>query len=82
MGHIIQKIFFALGGLTRWIYCIFMNIVFNKNYNKNIGHYLYEDEESDKNGLDSNKKNFILGIFVFILIIFLIEYFERKSTSI
>ncbi len=76
MGSLIQKLFFALGGFTRWIYAMFMNIVFNKNYEKNIGYYLFEDElPKDKNGMDSNQKNFVLGIFIFILIIILLQSF-------
>lgn len=76
IGHLIQKLFFALGGFTRWIYCMFMNIVFDKNYEKNIGYYLFEEEVIDNSGMDSNKKNFVLGIFVFCLIIMALEYFE------
>lgn len=76
IGHLIQKIFFALGGFVRWIYCMFMNIVFDKNHKKNIGYYLFEEEEIDNSGMDSNKKNFLLGIFVFVFIIISIEFFE------
>ncbi|WP_298396363.1 hypothetical protein [Flavobacterium sp.] len=76
MGHFIQKLFFALGGFARWIYFMFLNVVFDRNYEKNIGYYLFEEELQDNSGLDSNKKNFVLGIFVFILIIMAIEYFE------
>lgn len=76
MGHLIQKIFFALGGFARWMYCMFMNIVFDKNHEKNIGYYLFEDETTDTSGMDSNKKNFVLGLFVFVFIIMAIEYFE------
>ncbi|GAA4055106.1 hypothetical protein [Flavobacterium chungnamense] len=76
MGHLIQKLFFALGGFARWIYYMFMNIFFDKNYEKNIGYYLFEAETPDNSGMDSNKKNFVLGIFVFVFIIMAIEYFE------
>ena len=76
MGHLIQKLFFALGGFARWIYCVFMNIVFDKNYKNNIGYYLFEEEGIDNSGMDSSKKNFVLGIFVFIFIIIAINYFE------
>ncbi len=76
MGHLIQKLFFGLGGFTRWLYCLFMNIVFDKNHEKNIGYYLFEEELIDKSGMDSNKKNFVLGIFVFVFLIIAIEYFE------
>lgn len=76
MGHFIQKLFFALGGFARWIYFMFLNIVFDKNYEKHIRYYLFEEELKDNSGLDSNKKNFVLGMFVFIFIIMAIEYFE------
>ncbi len=76
MGYLIQKLFFALGGFTRWLYCIFMNIVFDKNYEKSIECYLFENKVVDNSGMDSNKKNFVLGIFVFVLIITIIGYFE------
>lgn len=76
MGHLIQKLFFALGGFARWIYYMFMNLVFDKNYEKHIGYYLFENEESDSSGMDSNKKNFVLGIFMFILILFVIQHFD------
>ncbi|HLP65185.1 hypothetical protein [Flavobacterium sp.] len=78
MTDVIQKILFALGGLARWIYAMFMNIVFDKNHQKNIGYYLFEDEEvNDNSGMDSKKKNFVLGIFMFILIITLIQFIEN-----
>lgn len=78
MGYFIQKIFFTLGGLARWIYSLFVNIVFDKNYEKNIEYYLFEEKGIDKSGMNSNQKNFVLGIFMFILIISLIGYFESK----
>ncbi|WP_396192438.1 hypothetical protein [Flavobacterium sp.] len=74
MGHLIQQLFFALGGFTRWLYCMFMNVVFDKNYIKNIGYYLFEDDnETDNSGMDSNKKNFVIGIFAFIFIITMLQ---------
>ena len=76
IGHLIQKLFFALGGFARWIYYMFMNIVFDKNYEKNFGYYLFEERVIDNSGMNSNKKNFVLGIFVFCLIIMALEYFE------
>jgi hypothetical protein len=76
MDNIIQKLFFALGGLARWIYAMFMNLVFDKNHQKNIGYYLFEEEASDNSGMDSNKKNFVLGIFMFIIIITFIQLID------
>lgn len=76
MGHFIQKLFFALGGFTRWIYCMFMNLVFDKKHEKHIGYYLFEKEGLDNSGMDSKKKNFVLGIFMFIFILFLIQYID------
>jgi hypothetical protein len=74
MGHLIQQLFFALGGFTRWIYCMFMNIIFKKKYVKNLGYYLFEDDnERDKSGMNSNKKNFVIGIFAFIFIITILQ---------
>lgn len=77
MNNVIQKLFFALGGFARWIYAMFMNIVFDKNHKKSIGYYLFEEEDSDNSGMDSNKKNFVLGIFMFIIIITLIQFIEH-----
>ena len=75
MGCFIQKLFFALGGFARWMYAMFMNIVFDKNHNKDIGRYLFvQNIVKDTSGMDSNNKNFVLGIFVFILIITLFQY--------
>ena len=76
MGSLIQKLFFALGGFARWLYSMFMNLVFDKQFEKNIGYYLFEEEATDNSGLDSNKKNFVLGIFVFIFVLISIEYFS------
>lgn len=76
MGFLIQRFFFALGGLALWIYCNFMNIVFDKKYKKNIEFYLFEEVESGNSGLNSSQLKFVLGIFMFILILVLIQYFE------
>ncbi|MEC4005107.1 hypothetical protein OX283_010590 [Flavobacterium sp. SUN052] len=76
MGHLIQKLFFALRGFTRWLYYMLLNMMFSKNFEKNIGYYMFENEKVDNTGMDSNKKNFIIGIFIFILILFLIQYYE------
>lgn len=77
MNNIIQKLFFALGGFGRWIYAMFMNLVFDKNHQKNIGYYLFEEDGFDNSGMDSNKKNFVLGIFMFILIITSIQFIKH-----
>ena len=53
-----------------------MNLVFDKQYKKHIGYYLFEEEPTENSGLDSNKKNFVIGIFVFCFIIILTEYFS------
>jgi hypothetical protein len=76
MDNIIQKLFFALGGLARWTYAMLMNLVFDKNHQKNIGYYLFEEKASDNSGMDSNKKNFVLGIFMFIIIITFIQLID------
>ena len=39
MAHAIQAIFMMLGGTTRWLYAIFMNLVFSKSNESHIGHY-------------------------------------------
>jgi hypothetical protein len=76
MNNLIQKLFFALGGFARWIYAMLMNLLFAKNHQKHIGYYLFEEEDSDNSGMDSNKKNFVLGIFMFIIIITLIKFID------
>ncbi|WP_396170592.1 hypothetical protein [Flavobacterium sp.] len=76
MAGLIQKLFYTLGGFARWLYSLFMNLVFDKQYKKHIGYYLFEEEPTENSGLDSNKKNFVIGIFVFCFIIILTEYFS------
>lgn len=77
MGHLIQAIFMMLGGTTRWIHANFMNIVFSKENESHIGHYLYENDKSvNRSGMDSVKLNFVVGIVVFVLIITIIGYFN------
>ncbi|WP_282787508.1 hypothetical protein [Flavobacterium croceum] len=76
MGHLFQKLFLALGGFARWVYFMFMNLVFDKKHEKHIGYYLFEEEGLDNRGMDTNKKNFVVGIFMFIFILLLIQYFE------
>ena len=75
MSHLIQNLFLALGGFATWLYAALMNIVFSKNNNLNIGHYLFEhDEIKDNSGMDTRKKKFVIGIFVFIFIITILQY--------
>ena len=77
MLDITQKLFFALGGLTLWIYAISMNVFLSKNNKTNLGYYLFEELEiTNKSGFDINKIRFILGIFMFIFIFILIDYLD------
>ena len=77
MGHMIQAIFMMLGGTTRWLYAIFMNLVFSKTNESHIGYYIYENDKSvNKSGMDSVKLNFVIGILVFVFIITIIEYYN------
>lgn len=73
MGHLIQKFFFGLGGLFRWLFFLFLNLVFSKNYDSNIEYYMLENKVIDKSGMDTNQKNFIVGILIFILIIIILN---------
>ena len=69
MTHLIQKFIYIIGGFTRWLFSNFMNIVFSKNRNSDIGYYLFEENNSlnNKTGLDSDKTNFVVGILMIIL---------------
>jgi len=76
VGHLFQKLFFALGGFSRWFFCIILNLFLDKNHKTNIGYYLYENKQIDKNSMDSNKWNFVFGIITFVLLITLLGLAE------
>lgn len=76
MGHLIQKIFLALGGLALWIWALLMNSCIHKNNRTDIGYYLFEDFKIDNNtSFSSEGIRFVLGIFVFIVIIISLDSF-------
>ncbi len=75
MSHLIRNLFLALGGFATWLHAVFMNIVFSKNYNSNIGYHLFEhDGEKNNSGMDPKRKKFVIGIFVFIFIITMLQW--------
>lgn len=77
MGHLIKKLFIALGGLLLWIWALLMNSCMHKNNKTEIGFYLFEDFEIKKNtGFSSEGLRFVLGIFVFIVTIIALDHFN------
>jgi hypothetical protein len=77
IGHFIKSFISMLGGISVWLYANFMNIVFSKSHESHIGYYLYEDYKTPNlSGLSSNKLNFVVGIFAFVFIITVIEYYN------
>ncbi len=76
MGFLLQRFFLALGGLALWLYALLMNLFFDKNYEKSIAFYLFEEPKDDNSGINTVQKRFVLGIFMFILILVLIQYLE------
>ena len=76
MGHFIRSLFNMFGGISVWLYANFMNIVFSKSYDSHIGNYLYEDYKSPNlNGWSSKKLNAVVGVFIFVFIITILEHY-------
>ena len=74
MGHLIQKFFHALGGLTLWFWALFMNNCLHKNKRTDISYYLFEEFEVKKNtGFSAEGIRLVLGILTFILILILLD---------
>ncbi len=77
MAHLLQAFIKMLGGVAIWLLSNFMNVVFSKNYKSNIGYYLYEDIQYEMHPDYSSKNvNFVTGIFVFVLIITIIGFYN------
>ncbi len=77
MNHLLQSFFNGMGGIIRWLFFKIINIFFDKNYPNNLDYYLdIENSEKDKNGFSNLQKNFIAGIFVFVILIVIAERIE------
>lgn len=77
MKYLIQGFFFALGGFSLWIFYILKNTISNENNRTDIGYYLFEEIEFKNNsGFNIKWIRFMLGIFTFIFLMFLVDYFD------
>ena len=77
MGTLIQKLFMAFGGFSLWLFAFSLNILYSKNYNTELGYYLFDDLNENENiNYFSNKSRFVVGIFTFIIILFIIDIID------
>ena len=77
MNYLLQSFFNGIGGIIRWIFFRIINIFFDKNYPCDLDHYLeIENLEKEKNGFTNLQKNFVAGIFVFVVLILIAEKIE------
>jgi len=76
---IIQRFFFGVGGIIRWFFFQLYNECFTEKYPRDLDYYIDNKNNAiDKNGFSIHHKNFFSGIFVFVLIIILLEKFDNK----
>jgi hypothetical protein len=77
MNYLLQSFFNGIGGIIRWLFFRIINILFDKNYRNDLDYYLdIENLVKDKNGFTNLQKNFIAGIFVFVVLIVIAERIE------
>lgn len=77
MNYLLQSFFNGIGGIIRWLFFRIINILFDKNYRSDLDYYLeIENLVKDKNGFTNLQKNFIAGIFVFVVLIVIAERIE------
>lgn len=73
MSYLLKRFFLGYGGLIRWLFFQFLNIVNDKKYPKNISYYTsIENCVKDKNGFTNEQKNFISGIILFVFLLFIL----------
>ncbi len=69
----------GIGGLFRWCLFKIFNAAFENKYSEDLEYYMdNKNEVLDKNGLKTSQKNFLVGIFIIIYFILLIEFLEKN----
>ena len=82
LGHLMRKIFLALGGFTIWLYAILAYYFLSKDIRIDLGYYLFEDFEIKNNsGFTIQGIRFFIGILTFIAIILLINMIKLKTST-
>lgn len=86
IGHIISHIIFkpiincflGIGGIVRWFFFQFINIILDKEYSKDPEYYINtKDDIIDKNGFTVSHKNMFVSFILFIVFLLIIEKIEK-----
>ncbi|MDR6763480.1 hypothetical protein J2Y38_003701 [Flavobacterium sp. 2755] len=67
----------GIGGIFRWCFFQLLNILIEEKFPKELDYYWFNDDTTvDKNGFTAIQKNYMAGIILFIIFIFLIKILE------